>query len=36
MYTVWNITYMEEKDTNVDLIAIFHISDGLATFLIFR
>ena len=29
-YTVWNITYMEEKDRirSVNLIALFHISNG--------
>ena len=27
---------MEEKDRSVDLIALFHISNGLATFFIFR
>ena len=35
IYTVWNITYMEEKDISVDLLALFHISNGLATFFIF-
>ena len=34
--TVWNITYMEEKDRSIDLIALFHISNGLATLVIFR
>ena len=34
--TVWNITYMAEQDRNVDLIALFNISNGLATFFIFR
>ena len=36
MYIVWNIAYMEEKGRNFDLIALFHISNGLATFFIFR
>ena len=35
IYTVCNITYMEEKDRSVDSIALFHISNGLATFFIF-
>ena len=35
IYTVWNITYMEEKHISVDLLALFHISNGLATFFIF-
>ena len=30
------ITYMDEKDRSVDLISLFHISNGLATFFIFR
>ena len=39
IYTVcWNITYMEENDRSVDLhvITLFHISNGLATFFLFR
>ena len=36
IYTIWNITYIEEKDRRVNLIALFHISNGLATFFIFR
>ena len=36
IYTIWNITYIKEKDKSVDLIAPFHISNGLATFFIFR
>ena len=32
IYTVWNNTYMEEKDRSVDLIALFHNSNGLAKF----
>ena len=31
VYTVWNITYMEEKDRSVELITLFHISNGLET-----
>ena len=31
-YSVWNITYM---DVIVDLLALFHISNGLATFFMF-
>ena len=30
------ITYKDEKDRSVDLISLFHISNGLATFFIFR
>ena len=36
IYTVSNITCMEEQDRSVDLIALFHIANGLATFFIFR
>ena len=28
-------TYMEENDRSIELIALFHISNGLATFFIF-
>ena len=38
IYIVGSITYMymEEPDISVNLIALFHISNGLATFFIFR
>ena len=36
IYIVGSITYMEEQDISVDLIALFHIFNGLATFFIFR